>query len=334
MNNTKTYIGISIVCAMVMVLGYYSYNSPVATLENIKKAAQQNDKDRLRDLIDFDLVKAGLKEDIKAQLVTSVGQSDKPFAVLGIALATMMVDSLVDTIVSPAGLTRFIDKGRIDSPQRKPGDAPSDTSIEEKSTHDGVNIERGYDEFSRYRVRIRRSGTNPAQPLVLTLRREGWFSWKLTGISIPSDLLTGMANDLKGASPQQPVGPLALEAHDLQADPAHKGLLILSATIRNRATTALAYPYLELTLTDSNDRVVVRRALAPPEYFGEKAEVAKGIPANGEVRVKLFVDASATTQAGYRLYLFYPTQESARIAQQIDPQKLRILLPSTISGGK
>src|ERR1700682_1796222 len=104
MKNAKTYVGIAIVSAMAFVLGYYSYNSPIATLENIKKAAQQNDKDRLRDLIDFDSVKAGLKEDITAQLVTSVGQSDKPFAVLGRALAPMMVDSLVNTIVSPAGL--------------------------------------------------------------------------------------------------------------------------------------------------------------------------------------------------------------------------------------
>ena len=92
----------------------------------------------------------------------------------------------------------------------------------------------------------------------------------------------------------------------MQTDPAHKGLLILSATIRNRATIALAYPYLELTLTDSNDQVVVRRALAPSEYASGTAEITNGIPANGEVLVKLFVDASATTQAGYRLYLFYP----------------------------
>ena len=106
--------------------------------------------------------------------------------------------------------------------------------------------------------------------------------------------------------PPRDVAGLAIDASDLQADPAHKGLLILSATIRNRAAIALAYPYLELTLTDSNDQVVVRRALAPNEYASGTAEIAGGIPANGEVLVKLFVDASATTQAGYRLYLFYP----------------------------
>jgi predicted Zn finger-like uncharacterized protein len=106
--------------------------------------------------------------------------------------------------------------------------------------------------------------------------------------------------------PLHDIGGLSIDASDLQADPAHRGLLILSATLRNRAGWPLAYPYLELTLTDAQDQTVVRRALAPGEYAGGTADVGAGIPANGEVAVKLFIDASATTQAGYRLYLFYP----------------------------
>jgi predicted Zn finger-like uncharacterized protein len=106
--------------------------------------------------------------------------------------------------------------------------------------------------------------------------------------------------------PLRDTAALSIDASDLQADPAHRGLLVLSATIRNRAGHAIAYPYLELTLTDSSDRVVVRRAFAPPDYAGGTADVRQGIAANGERLVKLFIDASATQQAGYRLYLFYP----------------------------
>jgi len=50
----------------------------------------------------------------------------------------------------------------------------------------------------------------------------------------------------------------------------------------------------------------VRRALAPPDYMRGIVDLTHGIPGNGEAQVKLFVDASATTQAGYRLYLFFP----------------------------
>jgi predicted Zn finger-like uncharacterized protein len=106
--------------------------------------------------------------------------------------------------------------------------------------------------------------------------------------------------------PLRDVAALAIDASDLQADPAHRGLLILTATIRNRAAYSIGYPHLELTLTDAQDQVVVRRALAPTDYASGTADTAAGIPANGEVPVKLFIDASATSQAGYRLYLFFP----------------------------
>ncbi len=109
-----------------------------------------------------------------------------------------------------------------------------------------------------------------------------------------------------GINPLRDSAGLAIDASDLQADPAHKGLLLLTATLRNRAGWSVAYPYLELTLTDAQDQVVVRRALAPADYARGTADIAAGIPANGEVPVRLFIDASATTQAGYRLYAFYP----------------------------
>jgi hypothetical protein len=106
--------------------------------------------------------------------------------------------------------------------------------------------------------------------------------------------------------PLRDAGALSIDASDLQADPAHRGLLLLSATLRNRSTHAIAFPYLELTLIDASDRIVARRAFPPAEYAGGAADPHRGIPANGEHVVRVFLDASATQQAGYRLYLFYP----------------------------
>jgi predicted Zn finger-like uncharacterized protein len=99
---------------------------------------------------------------------------------------------------------------------------------------------------------------------------------------------------------------LSVEASELLADPAHQGLLILTATLRSRAPWALSYPYLELTLTDTQNRVVARRALAPADYAGGTADLSRGISPNGEVVIKVFIDASATAQAGYQLLMFYP----------------------------
>jgi predicted Zn finger-like uncharacterized protein len=106
--------------------------------------------------------------------------------------------------------------------------------------------------------------------------------------------------------PLRDVAALSIESSDLQADAAHRGLLILAASVRNRANYAIAYPHLELTLTDAADQPVVRRAFAPAEYAGGTVDVSRGILGGSEMPIKMFIDASATAQAGYRLYLFYP----------------------------
>jgi predicted Zn finger-like uncharacterized protein len=146
--------------------------------------------------------------------------------------------------------------------------------------------------------------------LVVTFVLQGLFHFRDSlAAHVPSTkpMLTQLCG-LVGCEirPLRDVAALSIDASDLQADPAHRGLLVLTATIRNRAPFAIGYPHLELTLTDAQDQVVVRRALAPADYASGTANTAAGIGRNGEVPVKLFIDASATSQAGYRLYLFFP----------------------------
>ena len=99
---------------------------------------------------------------------------------------------------------------------------------------------------------------------------------------------------------------IAIESHDLQADPAHQGLLILQTTLRNQSRHALAFPHLELELDDNAGKPIVRRAFTPIEYAGGAADFSLGIPANSEWNVKLFLDASSVAAGAYHLYHFYP----------------------------
>ena len=99
---------------------------------------------------------------------------------------------------------------------------------------------------------------------------------------------------------------ISIESHDLQADPAHQGLLILQTTLRNQARHSLAFPHLELELNDLAGQPIVRRAFTPVEYAGGSADFSGGIPAGAEWNVKIFLDASTVSPGGYGLYLFYP----------------------------
>lgn len=99
---------------------------------------------------------------------------------------------------------------------------------------------------------------------------------------------------------------ITIEAHDLQADPAHQGLLILQTTLRNQSRHSIAFPHMELELNDLGGRPIVRRIFAPVEYAGGAADFTNGMPANAEWNVKIFLDASSVSAGGYNLYLFYP----------------------------
>lgn len=97
---------------------------------------------------------------------------------------------------------------------------------------------------------------------------------------------------------------VVIEASDLQADNA-RGLFVLQATLHNRAAYAQDWPALELTLTDANDSVVARRVMMAADYL-PSAISPEVFPANGEVAVRLWIEARNLGAAGYRLYVFYP----------------------------
>lgn len=97
---------------------------------------------------------------------------------------------------------------------------------------------------------------------------------------------------------------VSIESSDLH--PAKKGGLELTATLRNRAPHAQAWPQLELTLTDGADKPIVRKVIAPEQYLPATQSAADGFAANGEQAVQLLLDAGNLPAAGYRLYLFYP----------------------------
>jgi predicted Zn finger-like uncharacterized protein len=99
---------------------------------------------------------------------------------------------------------------------------------------------------------------------------------------------------------------MSIEASDLQADTTNPNVMVLSATIKNRAIFNQQHPLLELTLTDTQDRPVVRRVLAPQDYLGKAVNTQAGFAANAEIAIKVFVEGSQVKATGYRLYLFYP----------------------------
>jgi predicted Zn finger-like uncharacterized protein len=97
---------------------------------------------------------------------------------------------------------------------------------------------------------------------------------------------------------------VGIDVSDLQSDNA-RGLLVLQATLRNRAAFTQAWPALELTLTDMHDTVISRRVLPANEYLPPGTNPT-GFAARSDIAIRLWLETKGVGAAGYRLYLFYP----------------------------
>jgi len=98
---------------------------------------------------------------------------------------------------------------------------------------------------------------------------------------------------------------LSIESSDLQADIAHPSVMVLTATLRNRAAFIQAFPALELSLTSTQGETVARRVLTPKDYVPQSTRSEPGFAAGSELQVRVYIEAAALKPIGYRLYLFY-----------------------------
>ena len=105
-------------------------------------------------------------------------------------------------------------------------------------------------------------------------------------------------------SPPQRPRQIAIEAADLQAmDRARPGLIQLTATLRNLAGHDLAYPALDLVLTNTKEHALARRIFLPGDYLERGKDITAGIPANAEITVRLDLETGDLNPAGFRLDL-------------------------------
>ena len=88
---------------------------------------------------------------------------------------------------------------------------------------------------------------------------------------------------------------------DLAADPAHKGLLIFTTTLRNTGARTVAFPHLVLSLDGLGGELVVRRIFSPTEFAPATANLVRGLDAGAEVEIKLYLDASQVNVVGFKV---------------------------------
>lgn len=118
--------------------------------------------------------------------------------------------------------------------------------------------------------------------------------------------LIGYCRILKCSVPlPQHTDLIGIESSELEADPANENQITLNALLRNRAPYAQAFPNLELTLNDNQDKPLARRMFMPANYLPSAENEAAGLLPNHELGIKLHLNTTDLKPSGYRLVLLY-----------------------------
>jgi hypothetical protein len=99
---------------------------------------------------------------------------------------------------------------------------------------------------------------------------------------------------------------VSLESSELQALAPEKNIFALTTLVRNHGSIVQAWPNIELTLNDANEKPLARRVFTPRDYLASFQDVNKGLAPKSEQSIKLFLELSQLKASGFRVYLFYP----------------------------
>jgi hypothetical protein len=182
----KTWIPAAALSALLLVVAGYLYASPYLLPGEIKRAALQEDADRLTQLIDFPQVRESLKSDFKASMVEYMAveaekMEDNPFAAgfaaMAMGMITNLIDTAIDGFVSPHGLIKLAKGDGSEKQVAPPLFAPL---IPSRMSDEQFTVKAEYLAFDRFRYTA--ADRDGAATWLINMRRRG-LGWQVTSVN-------------------------------------------------------------------------------------------------------------------------------------------------------
>jgi hypothetical protein len=151
--------------------------SPYVTSYQLKSAADARDGEKLSKHIEFPLLRQNIKEQVKASMARDIARDleDNPFSAIGTAFGSMMIDGMIDALVTPANITQMM-KGEdsdVSVVKQDSGEA------EKTDAFDGAKL--SYEAWDMFSISVPSDDGDVAK---FILQRQG-LGWKLINIVIP-----------------------------------------------------------------------------------------------------------------------------------------------------
>jgi Protein of unknown function (DUF2939) len=156
------------------------YASPYITLYQMYQAVERKDVQEVSNYVDFPALRDSVKTNLKTVVTKETTQSSNPIlGLLGSVMGGVVLDPVVDNLVTPSGVAALLEGqqlqlgGKSSKVQFEPGTGSPDVKAE-------------YESFNQFAVTVKPKG-EAIEPVTILLSRNG-FSWKISGVRLPSSL--------------------------------------------------------------------------------------------------------------------------------------------------
>ena len=166
----------------------------LAYVNKLKQAFEKKDTRQIEKIVDFPELREDFKEVAKATVMKNAAKEleGNPFAALGMMMANALIDPLIDSVISPAGLQALLSTGEMSVQPSDVLDENNSWSSKESTTEEfkpspDLSIKMNYTDLNEFKIELSNKKVI-AEPISLFMEREGFADWKVTGIDIPQSI--------------------------------------------------------------------------------------------------------------------------------------------------
>jgi Protein of unknown function (DUF2939) len=165
-----------ILVTALALLAAYGLAAPYLTVNEMRTAARERDAQTLAAHIDFPGVRQSFKDQFRRLIDSKLPaeSSGNLLAKLGAGVATAVIDSAIEFMVTPEGIRRLMS-----------GVKPYEEDTRERSSADGrkpfASFTSGYESLNRFVATVK---TDDGEPIDFVLHRRG-LRWQLAEVRLP-----------------------------------------------------------------------------------------------------------------------------------------------------
>lgn len=133
--------------------------------------------------------------------------------------------------------------------------------------------------------------------LLVVLLAQSWWLWQTPGSAL-ARFLGGSDSTGAGLDPNETI---QIISRDLHAHPSLDDAVVISASLRNQADSAVPFPIIEVRFFDASQQVLGVRRLTPAEYLRDAETVDRGLAAGVVMPILLEFVVGTSTPAGFQM---------------------------------